>query len=102
MAGGADVDPDAPAVVFPAVEFVLLPPTPAVVVDCGFVTGGVMVGDAPVTGGAPPCCAWKLVFLNIKSGYSKNSDPATATPTAMPPIMNIDSFLPMPGTRAKW
>ena len=102
MAGGAVVDPGAPAVVFPAVEFVLLPPAPAVVVDCGFVVGGVNVGDAPVTGGAPPCCASKLVFLNIMSGYSMNSDPATATPAMMPPIINADSFFSMPDTRTKW
>ena len=33
MAGGADVDPDDAEVVFPAVEFVLLPAAPAVLVD---------------------------------------------------------------------
>jgi hypothetical protein len=101
MAGGADVDPDAPVVVFPTVEFVLLPEAPAVLVDCGFVAGGIIAGDAPVTGGADPCCASKLVFLNIISGYSMNSDPATATPAMMPPIIKADSFFSMPHTRPK-
>jgi hypothetical protein len=61
-----------------------------------------MVGDAAVTGGATPCCAWRLVFLNIMSGYSKNSDVATATPAMMPLTIKTDSFFSMPGKHTKW